>query len=322
LDDSGARGGQNHLHSSSDPWQPATQPKTSRAHEHNRSDDNNPFTPSHSTSAAEFNHRQRNYTAHSHQHSEQSLAFSSSSSHNLASASSSDSPDRHHNHAAWLASNHSHAPGSAPTSAAKHTCRGCSHVIQGRSLVDSSRRLTGRYHKECFVCTDCRTPFPSGDFYALDNLPYCAYDYHRRNGSLCGGCGVGVEGSYLQTGEEAGKADEVRLWHIECFRCSACGCVLRDEEYWELDGRALCTRDAFPGGFGFGRRDDIREEEDDEGVDGLGALGSAGLGLPSDGGTFGSAPVPEVRAPPSFGAAYGGAVGGGFGGRLVPQRSF
>jgi hypothetical protein len=137
--------------------------------------------------------------------------------------------------------------------------------------VDSSRRLTGRYHKECFVCTDCRAPFPSGEFYVLDNLPFCAWDYHRRNKSLCNGCGIGVEGSYLQTeGEERGE--EAKLWHLECFKCGKCGCILKGE-YWELDGKALCMNDAFPGGFGFGRSDG-REE----GRDGMGTGLGGGLG--------------------------------------------
>jgi hypothetical protein len=326
----------NHLYSSSNPEPPSlynSSRNLDRAHNYNNSYDN-PFSANYSNNlnhnktpsqdndnTPTYNHRQRDYNQHSHQHSQQSNgAFSSSSSHLFhpsPAPSSETSPDRHHhnyhNHRNNSNSSNTHLPlRTQGSSATKHTCRGCSLVIHGRSLVDSSRRLTGRYHKECFVCTDCRAPFPSGDFYVLDNLPYCAYDYHRRNKSLCQGCGIGVEGSYLQT--EGNAEGENKLWHLECFKCNKCNCVLNGE-YWEVDGKALCAKDAFPGGFGSSNN---RVEEERDGLAPLAGFGNnpntrnperrrtklfmGGAGLSSSGGMgggYGAAPSNRFGGPGS-----------------------
>jgi hypothetical protein len=129
------------------------------------------------------------------------------------------------------------APSAAPQQQQQHTCRGCALPIAGRSLKDSSGRLTGRYHRDCFRCTTCAQPFPSGEFYVLADAPYCGAHYHERNGSCCSGCRVGIEGAYLET-------DDRRIYHPACFRCDGCGCALA-EEYWELDGKTLCHRHNF-----------------------------------------------------------------------------
>ncbi|KAJ4402604.1 hypothetical protein N0V91_007143 [Didymella pomorum] len=57
-----------------------------------------------------------------------------------------------------------------PTS--KGNCRGCSEPIVGKSVKDSSGRLTGRYHRSCFVCRTCGDGFPTAEFYVYDNAPY------------------------------------------------------------------------------------------------------------------------------------------------------
>jgi hypothetical protein len=124
-----------------------------------------------------------------------------------------------------------------PSPPAPHSCRGCALPIAGRSLKDSSGRLTGRYHRDCFRCVSCAAPFPSGEFYVLADKPYCQTHYHERNGSCCRRCRAGIEGAYLETD---GKA----IYHPGCFRCESCGSALA-EEYWELEGRPLCHRHNF-----------------------------------------------------------------------------
>ena len=95
-------------------------------------------------------------------------------------------------------------------------------------------RWGGRYHRDCFHCTACAQPFPSGEFYVLADQPFCGRHYHERNGSCCRGCRVGIEGAYLET-------DDGRMYHPACLRCDGCGCALA-EEYWELEGKALWHR--------------------------------------------------------------------------------
>ncbi|KID71668.1 LIM domain-containing protein, partial [Metarhizium hybridum] len=116
-------------------------------------------------------------------------------------------------------------------------CKSCGLAIQGKSISSADGRLTGKYHKACFVCTTCAEPFSSSVFYVLGDKPYCEQHYHELNGSLCGDCGRGIEGQYLE--------DEARVkYHVGCFRCLDCGVSL-SQGYFEVDGRSYCERDAW-----------------------------------------------------------------------------
>jgi hypothetical protein len=120
--------------------------------------------------------------------------------------------------------------------ASKGNCRGCSEPIFGKSVKDSSGRLTGRYHKQCFVCKTCSDPFPTAEFYVFDNSPYCERHYHELNGSMCTSCDRGIEGQYLET-------DARTKFHPRCFTCTTCRVVLRDD-YYEFNGQRYCDRHA------------------------------------------------------------------------------
>ncbi|KAI4598691.1 hypothetical protein KJ359_002582 [Pestalotiopsis sp. 9143b] len=116
-------------------------------------------------------------------------------------------------------------------------CKACKLPITGKSISSADGRLTGRYHKACFVCTTCQSPFTSAEFYVLDDRPYDSGCYHRLNGSLCTTCGVGIEGQYLEDGA-------AYKHHPGCFRCGDCRRPLHDG-YFEVNGRAYCERDAW-----------------------------------------------------------------------------
>jgi len=94
----------------------------------------------------------------------------------------------------------------------KGNCKGCGDAILGKSVSSADGRLTGRYHKQCFVCQTCREPFATADFYVIDNHPYCARHYHTLNGSLCKECDRGIEGPYMET-------DAKQKFHPHCFKC-------------------------------------------------------------------------------------------------------
>ncbi|KAI1159163.1 hypothetical protein F5B18DRAFT_37895 [Nemania serpens] len=116
-------------------------------------------------------------------------------------------------------------------------CKACQEPITGKSISSADGRLTGRYHKACFVCATCKESFSSATFYVHEDRPYCEQHYHKLNGSLCGACHRGIEGQYLE--------DEVpRKYHPGCFRCGDCGLVLRDG-YFDVNGRSYCERDAW-----------------------------------------------------------------------------
>lgn len=116
-------------------------------------------------------------------------------------------------------------------------CKACSKEIRGKSISSADGRLTGKYHKACFVCTMCREPFSSAEFYVLKDRPFCELHYHELNGSLCGSCGKGIEGQYLE--DEA-----LSKYHLGCFRCTDCGVSLSDG-YFEVEGGFYCERDAW-----------------------------------------------------------------------------
>lgn len=131
-------------------------------------------------------------------------------------------------------------PRRSPTSKGK--CRGCNLTITGKSISSADGRLTGRYHKECFVCKTCQEPFRTADFYVHEDHPYCSQHYHALNGSLCGTCGNGIEGEYLETMVTAAKGME--KFHPDCFTCCTCR-ILLNAEYYVFNGKVYCERDAF-----------------------------------------------------------------------------
>ncbi|KAI1756398.1 hypothetical protein F4782DRAFT_331872 [Xylaria castorea] len=132
-------------------------------------------------------------------------------------------------------SSHKRQPSRNPRS--RGNCKACQEPITGKSISSADGRLTGRYHKACFVCATCKEPFSSATFYVHEDRPYCEQHYHKLNGSLCRSCNQGIEGQYLE--------DEVpQKYHPGCFRCGDCGVVLRDG-YFEVNGRSYCERDAW-----------------------------------------------------------------------------
>lgn len=99
-----------------------------------------------------------------------------------------------------------------PKKPSKGNCRGCGELIHGKSVSSADGRLTGRYHKHCFVCSTCKDPFQTADFYILEDKPYCARHYHLLNNSICTGCDEGIEGQYLET-------ELKQKFHPKCFTC-------------------------------------------------------------------------------------------------------
>ena len=127
-------------------------------------------------------------------------------------------------------------PARRATTGHKGKCRGCTEVITGKSVSSADGRLTGRWHKQCFVCKTCKEPFPTMDFYVLGNDPYCGRHYHELNKSLCSKCDRGIEGQYVETEREK--------FHPHCFNCQECHLILRDN-YFELNGKIYCEQHAF-----------------------------------------------------------------------------
>jgi hypothetical protein len=142
-----------------------------------------------------------------------------------------------HTNAANLSGFQGRRPSAARPVTAKGDCKGCGEPIVGKSVSSADGRLTGRYHKSCFVCKTCKEPFATATFYVLNNSPYCERHYHKLNNSCCFACDRGIEGQYLET-------ERKMKFHPACLKCLDCKTVLRDD-YWEMNGRVYCERDAW-----------------------------------------------------------------------------
>ncbi|KAK9366079.1 hypothetical protein V1509DRAFT_631206 [Lipomyces kononenkoae] len=133
----------------------------------------------------------------------------------------------------------------------KVKCHGCGLPIEGKSIRSVDGRVPGKWHRGCFKCKACKSSFPTGEFYVLDGMPYCARDYHLQNGTVCCVCGEGVEGECFELEEEEVGCDEEsckriserhfrnKRVHRTCFRCWECRVPLKDE-FYEMLGRYLC----------------------------------------------------------------------------------
>jgi hypothetical protein len=122
-------------------------------------------------------------------------------------------------------------------STSKGDCKGCGEAIKGKSVSSADGRLTGRYHKHCFVCKTCQEPFQTSTFYVINDAPYCERHYHKLNGSVCQTCDKGIEGQYLES-------ERKQKFHPGCLTCADCKRTLRND-YFEMNGRVYCERHAF-----------------------------------------------------------------------------
>lgn len=134
----------------------------------------------------------------------------------------------------------------------KHRCTACNLLIEGR-LIRAPRqegvhaggpRSKRRWHRECFKCTVCQTPFDGLECYLSSDsqMPFCGDCYHKQNGSLCFICGSGVEGScvIVKDEDEDENSGTVRRAHTDCFKCSECAIVLNDCYYEMQRGEFMC----------------------------------------------------------------------------------
>merc|ERR1711871_385650 len=94
-------------------------------------------------------------------------------------------------------------------------------------------RAMGRvYHKNCFTCTVCSSPFPDGQFFAESRNPYCEEHFLEMFGSKCYRCDEFVNGDVLTALD--------KTWHLECFVCDGCGEGFPDLNYFGHGNRAYC----------------------------------------------------------------------------------
>ncbi|KAJ3051761.1 hypothetical protein HK097_007224 [Rhizophlyctis rosea] len=124
-------------------------------------------------------------------------------------------------------------------------CAGCKKGLVGEYVSACGKE----FHPGCFVCAECKQPFPSGTFFEQDGAPYCEAHFQSRRGAVaCSGCQRSI-GSNQQTVTALGG----KKFHLEHFGCGYCGKVLMadraDEDdivavdgdgFREREGKAYC----------------------------------------------------------------------------------
>ncbi|XP_017694972.1 PREDICTED: leupaxin [Lepidothrix coronata] len=107
-------------------------------------------------------------------------------------------------------------------------CQGCERPVTDNYLS----ALQGVWHPECFVCTECLSGFSGGSFFELEGRPYCELHFHRRQGTICHGCGRPVTGRCITA---AG-----RKYHPEHFVCTYCLGRLQKGTFREWGDKMYC----------------------------------------------------------------------------------
>uniref|UniRef100_A0A8C4QS91 LIM zinc-binding domain-containing protein n=1 Tax=Eptatretus burgeri TaxID=7764 RepID=A0A8C4QS91_EPTBU len=107
-------------------------------------------------------------------------------------------------------------------------CQACGDFVEGEVVTALGRT----YHLQCFVCSVCRQPFPSGARVTFNGKACVCHECAQPSGSLsrhprlasteCVGCGRDIK-----NGQALLALDH--QWHMGCFKCRTCGKVLTGE---------------------------------------------------------------------------------------------
>ncbi|XP_042178664.1 LIM homeobox transcription factor 1-alpha [Oncorhynchus tshawytscha] len=139
-------------------------------------------------------------------------------------------------------------------------CVGCHRLIHDKYLLSV---IDGLWHEQCVRCVACGDPLKNTCF-LRDQKLYCKRDYANLFAVRCGGCAEAISPAELVM--HAGAA----VFHLACFSCSLCSCLLRTGDCCVLrEGRLLCARDYNqevdrPTSSDSGESDDEEEEEEEE----------------------------------------------------------
>ncbi|XP_077995612.1 paxillin-like [Glandiceps talaboti] len=107
-------------------------------------------------------------------------------------------------------------------------CAGCNHAI----VENYISALNVQWHPDCFVCTECRTPFNGGSFFDHEGRPYCEIHYHAIRGSLCCGCNKPITGRCITAMH--------KKFHPEHFVCAFCLKQLNKGTFKEQNDKPYC----------------------------------------------------------------------------------
>ncbi|KAJ3273800.1 hypothetical protein HDV01_003927 [Terramyces sp. JEL0728] len=111
-------------------------------------------------------------------------------------------------------------------------CARCQQPIDGNSV----HACGGVYHRDCFGCTTCYTPFPDKKFFVYEGQPYCLVHYHEASNTLCGTCRNPIQGQCVDIRETN------KRYHPDCWTCAVCRMRLTGV-YFSFNGKQYCEAD-------------------------------------------------------------------------------
>lgn len=115
-------------------------------------------------------------------------------------------------------------------------CVGCGGQIHDQYILRVSPDL--EWHAACLKCQECRQFLDeSSTCFVRDGKTYCKRDYVRLFGTKCDKCG-----SSFSKNDFVMRAKS-KIYHIECFRCSACSRQLipGTRHYWLCNHSTWCS---------------------------------------------------------------------------------
>nr|XP_033812027.1 four and a half LIM domains protein 3 isoform X1 [Geotrypetes seraphini]XP_033812029.1 four and a half LIM domains protein 3 isoform X1 [Geotrypetes seraphini] len=92
------------------------------------------------------------------------------------------------------------------------------------------------WHKECFVCTGCKTQLAGQQFTSQDEKPYCIKCFGNIYAKKCSACFAPITGF----GGSKYISFEDRHWHQSCFKCSHCAASLVGKGFIPHKAEILC----------------------------------------------------------------------------------
>lgn len=108
------------------------------------------------------------------------------------------------------------------------TCGSCGTKIKERCAT----ALNKKWHVSCFVCQQCRAPFPNGAFFEKNGMPFCKSCFDGNYATKCAACNQVVTGKVINAIN--------RTWHSQCFACDYCNVPFDGNVFYERDGKAFC----------------------------------------------------------------------------------
>ncbi|XP_050084327.1 insulin gene enhancer protein isl-1 [Anopheles aquasalis] len=131
-----------------------------------------------------------------------------------------------------------HGPNIHPKKERLSLCVGCGGQIHDQYILRVAPDL--EWHAACLKCQECRQFLDeSCTCFVRDGKTYCKRDYVRLFGTKCDKCG-----SSFSKNDFVMRA-KTKIYHIECFRCSACARqLIPGDEFALRDGGSLyCKED-------------------------------------------------------------------------------